>query len=510
MAPATLAEWLSPLSLATDVGAALPKETALRTALIALRAAELWDVDVAPADAYFGALLRHLGCTSTAAAETRIMGDELELRASLALSDAASPVSMFTAARRGFGRGKPVRERVRRVARFLAFAPRQVPQIFSDRCEVAVHLASRLGLPAGVQRVLDEAYERYDGKGAPLGKRGDAIGAAARLLSVAETVAMCCELPGGPGMAKDLLEHRSGTQFDPAVVALFQRHWAELLEQAAGDVRTRLLEREPAVTVSIDLADAGTFAQVFADFVDLKSPFTVGHSRMVSALSDDAARELGLPEADRERVALAGLLHDLGRVSVSNAVWDKPGPLTNAELEVMRDHAGFTERMLQASKPWRHLAILAASDHERQDGTGYPRLSPAPNVGVPARILAAADVLAALVATRPHRPARSLDDAARVLKDEAARGRLDRAAVDAVLAGQGLRARERPRLPHGISERELEVLRLLARGLVDKEIAAELRISHRTVHHHNQSLFQKLGVTTRMAAALFAIENRLL
>jgi len=467
-------------------------------------------VKVDGAEVYFGALLRHLGCTSTATVETRLMGDERELRSSLALSDAASPASLFDGARRGFGVGKPLRERVRRVARFLAFAPREVPKIFSDRCEVALHLAARLGLPRGVQRVLDEAYERHDGKGAPAGKKRDEICPAAQILAVAELVAMCVQLPGGVSIAMDILRHRTGTQFDPDVVALFTRHWSELLAQVEGDVRATLLEREPKITVSVDLGDEDTFAAVFADFVDLKSPFTVGHSRMVSVLAEDAARELGLPEPDQKRLATAGLLHDVGRVSVSNAVWDKPGALTDGEREAMRGHASFTERILQASKPWKGLALLAASDHERVDGSGYPRMSPVPNVGLPARILAAADVLAAVVAPRPYRPALELEDAARVLRAEAGRGRLDRAAVDAVLASQGVRSKERPRLPAGISERELAVLRLLARGLADKEIASELGISHRTVHHHNQSLFQKIGVSTRSAAALFAVENGLL
>src|SRR5262249_29710741 len=160
--------------------------------------------------------------------------------------------------------------------------------------------------------------------------------------------------------------------------------------------------------------------------------------------------------------------------------------------------------ILQSSAPWRSLAPLAASDHERLDGSGYPHAALAPNAGFPARILAAADVFAALPQARPHRAALVPEHAARMLRPEAARGRLDRAATDAVLASQGLLRGDRPRLPKGVTERELEVLRLLARGLVDKEIATRLGISHRTVHHHNQAVFQKIGVTTRGAAALFA------
>jgi HD-GYP domain-containing protein (c-di-GMP phosphodiesterase class II) len=507
----TLAQWLAPLALAADAGAALAPETAFRTALLGQRAAALWREKIDPAEVFFGALLRHLGCTSTATDETRLMGDEQELRSSMALADAGSPLSMFSAARRGFGAGKTTAERARRVTRFMVGAPRAVPRIFTDRCEVAMHLAARLGLPAGVQRVLTESYERYDGKGVPSGRKKDDLSPAARLLTAAEMVATCSQLPGGVEMARDLLEHRKGAQFDPGVVELFLAHWPELIAQISGDVRQRLLKEEPQVTVTVDLADADAFATVFADFVDLKSPFTLGHSRRVSTLSGAAACAIGLSETDQKRLATAGLLHDLGRVSVSNAVWEKAGPLDEGEWEKVRGHAAVTENILQKWEPWSALATLAASDHERVDGSGYPRMSYAPNAGFPARILAAADVFAALLEDRPYRPAYSLTEAARLLRHEASTGRLDRAAADAVLATQGLVTREeRPRLPRGISERELAVLRLLARGLVDKEIAVQLKISHRTVHHHNQSLFQKIGVSTRGAAALFAIENGLL
>jgi putative nucleotidyltransferase with HDIG domain len=510
MAHPTLGQWLAPLSLASDAGAALPPETGLRTALIALRAAQLSGQRFDLAEVYFGALLRHLGCSATASDETKLMGDERELRSSMALADASSPASMLSAAVRGFGAGQRRRERARRVTRFLVQAPRQVPRIFADRCEVAMRLADRLGLPAGVQRVLTEAYERHDGKGAPAGKKGDAICPAARLLAAAEVIAMCSQLRGGHEMARDLLVHRKGSQFDPNVVDLFLRGWPELIEQIQGDLRQRIVDQEPAVAVTVDLGDADGFAVTFADFVDLKSPWTLGHSRRVAALAEAAAKELGLPQADQRRLMTAGLLHDLGRVGVSNAIWDKPAKLDDADRQAIRDHAGFTERILQSSPAWSPLAALAASDHERLDGSGYPHRALSPNAGLPARILAAADMFAALTEDRPHRLAFQAEQAARLLREEAARGRLERAAVDAVLATQGLLRGDRPRLPKGITERELEVLRLLARGLVDKEIAARLGISHRTVHHHNQALFQKLGVTTRGAAALFAVENGLL
>jgi HD-GYP domain-containing protein (c-di-GMP phosphodiesterase class II) len=228
----------------------------------------------------------------------------------------------------------------------------------------------------------------------------------------------------------------------------------------------------------------------------------------VAELARAAAEAIGLPPTEIDAVELAGWLHDLGRVSVSNAIWDKPGPLDPGEWEKVRAHPWFTERVLEGAEPWRSIARLAAADHERMDGGGYPRGAPAPNAGMAARLLAAADVYQALREPRPHRPAHDPERAARIAVEAAAAGRLDRAAVNAVLEAAGHRAVRVPS-PCDLTEREIDVLRLLARGLVDKEIAGTLGISHRTVHHHNESIFGKIGVTTRGAAALFAAENRL-
>jgi DNA-binding NarL/FixJ family response regulator len=140
------------------------------------------------------------------------------------------------------------------------------------------------------------------------------------------------------------------------------------------------------------------------------------------------------------------------------------------------------------------------------DGNGYPRGVPPSG---PARILAAADLVQSLLEARPHRPAYLPSQAAKIAVEEASAGRLDRNAVNAVLDAAG-ESRVRAALPRGLTDRELDVLRLLARGQVDKEIATSLGISHRTVHHHNQSIFAKLEVSTRGAAALFAIEHALL
>lgn len=501
-----LAELLCPLAAAADAGAALPPETAQRTALIALRLGHALGLSSGDrSDLLYAGLVRHLGCSATAHEETRLMGDEQELRTALTPVDAASPLQMLGAAGRGFARRRPPLERARTVAGFMARAPTEVPRIFAARCEVSGMLARRLGLSEASVRALDEAYERFDGKGQPRSRRGGALSPLTGVLAVAEWVAMYLPLPGGEELAFDALRRRAGGQFDPAVVRALDGARGEILGPARRDAPlAALLEAEPTPHRRVD--DLRAVAQVLADFADLKSTYTLGHSRRVASLARRAAQSLGLPPAEVEAVELAGWLHDLGRVSVSNAIWDKPGALDAGEWEKVRAHPLFTERALRAAAPFAALGRLASADHERMDGEGYPR-GVAPSGA--ARVLAAADLVQALSEPRPHRPAYAPERVASMAVAEASSGRLDRAAVNAVLDVVGATT-ERAAPPRGLTERELEVLRLLARGKVDKEIAAELGISHRTVHHHNQSIFGKLEVSTRGAAALFATEQGLL
>jgi len=324
------------------------------------------------------------------------------------------------------------------------------------------------------------------------------------VLAVAEWMAMYVPLPGGEETALATLARRAGGQFAPEVVRALAGARDEILAPARHPAPlAAVLAGEPAPVRVVD--DASAVAEVLADFADIKSSFTLGHSRRVSELSRRAALGLGLPAEDVEALRLAGLLHDLGRVSVTNRIWDKPGPLDAGEWDKVRAHAHFTERVLAAAPPFAGLSRLAAADHERMDRRGYPRGAPLSGAE---RVLAAADLVQALTEPRAHRPACSAERAAAIAVEEVREGRLDRVAVNAVLdaAGQGaLRAST----PHGLTEREVAVLRLVARGLVDKQVAATLGISHRTVHHHNQSIFGKLGVSTRGAAALFAIEQGL-
>jgi DNA-binding CsgD family transcriptional regulator len=205
----------------------------------------------------------------------------------------------------------------------------------------------------------------------------------------------------------------------------------------------------------------------------------------------------------------AALLHDLGRAGVASSVWDRPGPLGAADWERVRLHAYWTGRMLDRCPALRPLAAVAGAHHERLDGHGYHRGAAASELSRAARLLAAADVFAAVTEDRPHRPALSADAAARLVVAEAAAGRLDRDACAAVVEAAGL-PRPRTAWPCDLTDREVDVLRLAARGLSNRQIAQVLVLSDRTVETHLKHVYDKTGRRTRAGAAVFAMEHDLI
>jgi DNA-binding CsgD family transcriptional regulator len=206
----------------------------------------------------------------------------------------------------------------------------------------------------------------------------------------------------------------------------------------------------------------------------------------------------------------AACVYDLGRLGVPNTVWDKPGPLTRSELERVRTHPYLTERMLAFAPSLDGLGRIAVQHHERLDGSGYPRGLSGDQIGTTARLLAAAGVYQALCEPRPHRPARAAHDAAGELRREVKAGRLDGEAVDSVLRAAGHTVGRRREWPAGLTTREVEVLRLSARGLSNKQIAQQLVISPKTAGSHVEHIYHKIDASNRAQASLFAMRHGLM
>jgi putative nucleotidyltransferase with HDIG domain len=340
--------------------------------------------------------------------------------------------------------------------------------------------------------------------------QGEAILRSARIVQVAEEAEVFARIGGVEGAVAEVGK-RSGSAYDPLVAECFRAHadalFAGLEVPSAWQAA---LAAEPGPPVWLPEEQVDGYLGAIAHFVDLKSPFAAGHSTGVAALAADAAAQMGLPEAEVATVRRAGLLHDVGRASVPNRIWEKPGPLTDAEWEHVRLHPYYAERLLGRSDALASVAALAGLHHERLDGSGYYRGLPATLLSPAARVLAAADTYHAMLEPRPYRAPLAPEGAVDALRREVSAGRLDGAAVAAVLRAAGHRVRRRREWPAGLSSREVEVLRLLARGLSNRAVAHQLVLSEATVAAHIRHVYDKIGVTTRAAATLFAMQHGLL
>jgi HD-GYP domain-containing protein (c-di-GMP phosphodiesterase class II) len=506
-----LAEVVATLSLAIDMGMGLPSDYGLRSCVVAVRlgeAAGLSEPELA--DVYYLALLRHAGCTADAPLAAEAFGDEIAASSWLHAVDYGSPAEMLGTIARRVGEDQPLWDRARLLFAALTGMPRLLGSARAH-CEVAQRLAERLGLGARLDTALLQASERWNGRGLPSGIKGEAILLPARVVLLAHEAETFYQL-GGVEAAVAVVRQRSGAAYDPRLAEVFCRQAPGILARSETESAWGVaLAAEPGPRPRLAGSRLDDAVRAVADFTDLKSPYTGGHSSGVAELAAGAAQACRLPEAEVHALRWAGHLHDLGRVGVSSSVWEKRTRLADEEWERARLHPYYTERVLRRSDAFAPLGTLAGLHHERLDGSGYHRGSAAAQLSPAARILAAADVYHALREPRPHRPAFSSDAAAQEMQREVRGGRLDGDAANAVLAAAGHRVRAaRRERPGGLSEREVEVLRLLARGLSNREMARRLVISPGTVHQHVQHIYNKLGVSTRPAATLFALQHDLL
>ena len=366
-----------------------------------------------------------------------------------------------------------------------------------------------IGLPTAVQEAVAAAYEQWDGKGWPGMLKGESVPLASRLAQLAEYMEVAHRV-GGVAEAKVVAKKRRG-QFDPRLVAIVLAE-GEMIFADLDEVRSwdAVIHIEPALAVMLtgDRFDAAL--EAVANFIDLKSPFFLGHSRAVADLAAAAGAEVGMPADEVRTLRRAGLVQGFGRLGVSNSIWDKPGALGAGEWERVRMHPYLTERMLRQSPALSPLGSIASQFRERLDGSGYPRGLSGAAISRSARVLAVADAYQAMREPRPHRDARSPDDAADELKAEVKAGRLDDEAVRAVLIAAGHRVRRRREGPAGLTAREVEVLCFAARGLTNRDIAAALVISPKTVANHIEHIYAKIGVSSRAMASMFAMKHGLL
>jgi HD-GYP domain-containing protein (c-di-GMP phosphodiesterase class II) len=458
------------------------------------------------------ALLRYIGCTGHAHEVATVFGDEIAIRARTLVHDAANPAEVMHDVVEFATAGHPEEERAEIVRMLQQTAHEWAVYNFASGCEVGDMLVRRLDFGPGVREALAFTFERWNGKGFPSHASGEAIPLAMRVVHLSHDMEAIGRLFSADH-ALDAARDRRDRTYDPALADLFVEHgrgWLDRLRSIEPWDEVLALEPEPRRLLDgDDLEDALTVA---ADFIDLKSPYTGGHSRRCASLAVDAGRVLGLTDDAITTLRRAALVHDLGTTAVPNSIWDKPSSLTRTEFDRVELHPMLTEQMLRRSPALAALNPVACAHHERCDGSGYHKRMRVDGSNPEACVLAATEIYVGLTTERADRPAFSPEDAAAELQRLEAHGVIEPRASRAVLvaAGQGEPrgpAVKRLRQPGGLTGREVEVLRLAARGLTTRRIADRLYISPKTADRHIQHIYGKIGVSSRAAAALWAMEH---
>ena len=502
------AEVLAALSISIDLGLGLPMEHVLRSSLLAAMLADELDLDDEQrATVYYTNLVLWIGCHVDSHEFSRWFGDDLAMRRdSYQLDWSGLPYMAYLLRRTGSSRPLPTRTRLLLT---LLLTPRaRMAALIHSHCQSAGLMAERIGLDRAVAEAVGCGFERWDGGGLPHGVSGVELPLATRIVQLAEVCEVHQRTHGTSG-ALAMARERSGTQFDPALVSALQRCRGQMNALPDQDVWSRALEFAPDRDVMLLGDDLDALLLALGDFADLKCPFTTGHSRRVADLATAAAARLGLPETDVARVRRAAYVHDLGRMGVPNSIWEKATAVSDSDRERIRLYPYLTGRILNRVRGLQVEASIAEAHRERLDGSGYPRGLSGSALPMTQRVLAAADSYRGSLEPRPHRTALDPAAAADRLRAEVRAGRLDAAAVDAVLAEAGHRHAGRSSGPSGLTAREVEVLSLVARGLSTGEVARRLVISTKTVSHHLEHIYLKAGVTNRAGAALFAVEHGL-
>ncbi len=499
-----LAEVIASLALATDLATGQPLEHGLRRTLLAIWLGEALGLDSENlSTTFYVALLGSVGCILDGAAFADYVRDEIDLRREMVMLDASKSLQVAAFFLRKTGEGDTP---FRRLRKFMTVS-RQSASVCRD---VALHVGGLLDLGPEVRGAVGQCDEHWNGTGSGLGLKGEEIHLAARLFILCHDVEVFSRA-GGVEAAMAVVKERAGRVYDPRMADRFLAIGAALVARMQSvSAWEAVLAAEPEPVRRLSSPEFDEVARKVANFIDVRCPHTLGHSAGVAFFAEGAARGLGLGEWEAGQIRQAGLLHDLGRAGVAVSLWNKKGSLSDEEWLRMKRHPSLTELVLARSTSLGHLGTLSGLHHEKLDGSGYRGIS-ASSLPVAARILAVADTYRSKLEPRPHRAAMAPEQAAGELRREGERGLLDRDVVEAVLSVAGhQRATTERQLPAGLSEREAEVLALAVRGLSNRQIADTLVLSPKTVGHHIESIYAKIGVSTRVGATLFAVQHGLI
>ena len=430
-----VSEILSALSRALDLTEGQPLGHSVRACVVGMRLGEASGLSQGElAELYYALLLKDSGCSSNAAHIAALFGShDHDVKPRMKAVDWDDRTQFALETWRNSGMQQSLWSRMRYFMG-MARTENMTRDIIEARCERGADIAHRLGFPSGTVEAIRSLDEHWNGKGYPHGKQGDEIPLMSRILNISQTVEVFLSRDGVDGV-EAVLRERRGRWFDPELTDFLldwrgdEDFWASVQSR---EVEAEVLSLEPAAHVrSVDEQGIDDIAQAFADIIDAKSPFTYRHSSQVAAFACAIGVELGFDDATLTRTRRAGLLHDIGKVGVSNRILDKNGPLDSTERAAIEQHPLHTWEILRRVSAFSGFARQASTHHEKLDGTGYPWRLEGDDLDAPSRALVVADIYEALTASRPYRGSMSVEEALSIL-DILKGTKIDILAVDAL------------------------------------------------------------------------------
>lgn len=416
-----LAELLGALSHALDLTEGQPEGHCIRCCWIGMQVADALDLSADErADLYFTLLLKDLGCSSNAARICELYRtDDLAFKRNFKVAGAATHHKLGFVARNTGVSDNTIR-RMKTIASVIAQSSALATELIQTRCTRGADIARMMRFSDAVAAGIASLDEHWNGGGQPEGRHGSAIPLYSRIALMAQVTDVFTMQSGADAAAAEL-ESRAGSWFDPDLVPLF----CEVIRQPdftaslqSDTLEHRVLSRSPAqATIEVDEQYLDEISHAFSRVIDAKSPFTYGHSERVADYTDMICAQLGHDRAHRRWMMRAGLLHDIGKLGVSNTILDKPDKLTDEEFEIMKSHPVLGHAVLRRVSVFEDVAEVAAAHHERLDGRGYPYGLSAEQLSMDMRILTVADIFDALTADRPYRAAMPLEKAFAIMDD---------------------------------------------------------------------------------------------
>ncbi len=510
-----LASLLCALSFASSLGLSERMEHGLNSAYIGLRLADGLHLPNEEREAiFYGALLKNVGCTACSAGLAAFFpDDELEPRSDFMLVDPTRLNDLIAWLSRHVPLDSRLPSRIPKLLSFLVQCEPVVKETMRGHCEIAELFARRLGFPEYVQRTLRFQWEYWNGKGLAYGLKGSEVPLAARILHTADTLELAYGF-SGPAVARSLAREQRGARFDPEVVDVFLAleeqadFWQTLEHESAESV---ILAMQPPTSADRMMADQlEVVCEALADFVDIKSHGSWHHSRIVADVAVAMGSSLGVGGDEQTRLRCAALVHDLGNVAIPLHILEKGDRRSASEWEYYRLHSYYTQRVLERVEPFQELAAAAAATHEWTNGQGYHQHLIGEQIPLHGRILAVADTYAQLTQQGDQRDPADALRKMRPLVGTQFDGSCYQALTASLSSTQCVqRTMPRRRQVGNLTEREAEVLRLLAQGQSNPQIAKDLVISRKTVEHHLEHIYNKIGVTCRTSAVVYAVQQRI-